>query len=252
MLEKGYGILPNEILFSEEVSSTAKLVFCYISSLCAERGYCWALNSHIAEKFGITDSQVSRLISSLEPWLEITAGVNQHRKICLRKNADLPTQKAQGRLRKKRKHNITNEKYNHNTSGTDVAADTAVQDSIRKAYELYLKYFIVFGEDGGGLMDKSVDLRAALDAAAKKYRLTPKRSAAIERRVNDAGSKMLNAAIIGFGRDDFYLGKKEGHTWRADLVEYICRSYENVEKGARLYEQQRKQPDRDDPWAGLE
>lgn len=139
MLEQGYGIMPNSVLFDGELSSTAKLVFCYISSLCAERGYCWASNQHIAERFGISDSQISRIISSLSRYIEIDNGSNERRRICLRKNADAPTQKAQGSLRKKRKvilqENITSK--NNSTEGEIVPKAQHSSEAVEHVNLLY-------------------------------------------------------------------------------------------------------------------
>ena len=85
MLEGGYGIMPNVVLFSKDLSSTAKLMFCLISSLCAETGECWATNDYlgarlagdpIEEKQRVSDDDeskktsrartASRLIAQLE------------------------------------------------------------------------------------------------------------------------------------------------------------------------------------------
>lgn len=106
MLQRGYGLMPNQILFDDQLSPSAKLLFVYISSLCATEGYCWASNKHFAQRFGMSESQVSRLIGSLAPYIVITKGTNQHRKISMNEGV-LPTQKAQGSLRKNAGHNIT-------------------------------------------------------------------------------------------------------------------------------------------------
>lgn len=107
MLEDGYGIMPNKVLFDGDVSSTAKLIYVYISSLCAKSGHCFASNEHIADKFGISMSQVSRLIAELKPYIAIEGGFNQKRLISLSESAVPPTQKAQGSLRKNAEHNST-------------------------------------------------------------------------------------------------------------------------------------------------
>ncbi len=130
MLDKGYGIMPNEVLFDEELSSTAKLVFVYISSLCASRGYCFATNDHFAEKFGITPSQISRHISSLSNYIDIQDSTSAKRRIYLRKNAYEPTQKPQGNLRKNRKHNITNEYYKDNITNNNTSPAKAVEKEV--------------------------------------------------------------------------------------------------------------------------
>lgn len=105
MLNKGYGLMPNTVLFDDDLSPSAKLLFVYISSLCAAEGYCWASNKHFAQRFGISESQISRLISSLKSYIVVEKGRNQHRTIRIKQIP--PTQKAQGSLRKNAAHNIT-------------------------------------------------------------------------------------------------------------------------------------------------
>lgn len=106
VLNKGYGLMPNVVLFDEKLSPSAKLLFVYISSLCAVEGYCWASNKHLADRFGISQSQVSRLIAELSNYLVISKGTSKYRTIKLQMT-NLPTQKAQGNLRKNAYHNIT-------------------------------------------------------------------------------------------------------------------------------------------------
>lgn len=114
MLDEGYGMMPNKVLFDKSLSPNAKLLFVYISSLCAKEGYCWANNQHLGEKLGISKSQVSRHIRSLEKYIDISDPYNERRTIRLRKNAQVPTQKPQGSLRKNAQHNNTREYYKYN------------------------------------------------------------------------------------------------------------------------------------------
>lgn len=37
MLEQGYCLMPNEVLYSTELTDKQKLLFCAISNLCAEK-----------------------------------------------------------------------------------------------------------------------------------------------------------------------------------------------------------------------
>jgi hypothetical protein len=115
MLDQGYGIMPNVVLFDNDLSPTAKLVFVYISSLCAKKGYCWSSNEHIGLKFGISKTQVSRHISSLGKYITIENPSNEKRKIRLAENVKAGGNKAQASLAEKRKHNITREYYKDNT-----------------------------------------------------------------------------------------------------------------------------------------
>jgi hypothetical protein len=109
MLDKGYGIMPNAVLFDTKISSTSKLVFCLISSLTAQEGHCWANNEYIGKQLHLSKSQVSRSIKQLEEYIIINNPFNEKRDIRLRKNAYAVRQKCVTSLRKNAQHNtITN------------------------------------------------------------------------------------------------------------------------------------------------
>jgi hypothetical protein len=79
MLDEGYGIMPNKVLYDAALSPSAKLLFCAISSLCAQRGYCFASNAYLAGLFDVSEKQVSRNIAQLSPYLSVEHPSNQHR-----------------------------------------------------------------------------------------------------------------------------------------------------------------------------
>lgn len=53
------------VLYDPDLSPNAKLLYGVISSLTPLRGYCYAENSTLAEWFGVTERQVSRLVKEL-------------------------------------------------------------------------------------------------------------------------------------------------------------------------------------------
>lgn len=73
ILSKWYWIMPNIILFNEWLKDKEKLLYCFISSLCAKTGYCWALNWYLVEqlknktpKTTLTKGTVSKYVNSLK------------------------------------------------------------------------------------------------------------------------------------------------------------------------------------------
>ena len=69
VLEKGYGIMPMVVLEDKELSANQKLLYCLISSLCAEKGYCRATNECLWELLWVDKLTISRHISQLqEKW----------------------------------------------------------------------------------------------------------------------------------------------------------------------------------------
>ena len=88
MLEQGYWIMPNAVLYSKELTDKQKLLFCLISSLCAEKGYCRATSEYIAEKLWTTARTVREHVSELqEKWfitVEIKNGNERIIRLCER------------------------------------------------------------------------------------------------------------------------------------------------------------------------
>lgn len=73
---------------------------------------------------------------------------------------------------------------------------------------------------------------------AGRYKLTDKRKAKLKSRLQDCGAEMLIDAIDHARADYFYNGNND-RGWKADL-DFIIRSYENVERLANLTPRQRK------------
>ena len=117
MLDKGYGLMPNVILFDKDLSATSKLVFVLISSLSAEKGYCWANNKYIGGQLGLSERQASRSIKQLEKYLTIDNPYNEKRVIWLDKNVYVVRQKRLSSLDKNVAHNTIRKTIN--TKGFD-------------------------------------------------------------------------------------------------------------------------------------
>lgn len=73
---------------------------------------------------------------------------------------------------------------------------------------------------------------------ANRYKLTDKRKAKLRARLADCGADMICEAI-DHARDDYWYNGDNQKGWKADL-DFIIRSYENVEKLANLTPRQRQ------------
>lgn len=60
-----YAVVPAPVRYDAELSPSAKLLYCEITSLCRSKGCCWATNSYFTQLFDLSESTISRLISQL-------------------------------------------------------------------------------------------------------------------------------------------------------------------------------------------
>lgn len=102
MLGEGYWLMPNTVLYSKELTDKQKLLFCAISNLCAEKGYCRASNEYIGNLLNADKWTISKNITKLnEKWFIVVEidnkdSQNSKRKITLEgivKNEYTPSQK---------------------------------------------------------------------------------------------------------------------------------------------------------------
>jgi len=101
MLSEWYGIMPNKVLYSKELSDKQKLLFCAISNLCAEKWYCRATNEYLWSLLDAHKITISKNISVLEEQWFINIETNwEWRKISISNNAKGVSENAKGGLAK--------------------------------------------------------------------------------------------------------------------------------------------------------
>jgi hypothetical protein len=66
VLSAGWCLLPKKILFDAKLTDKQKLLYAFISSYTSERGYCWASNAYLAQKFDCTEKWVSTCINQIK------------------------------------------------------------------------------------------------------------------------------------------------------------------------------------------
>ena len=88
MLEQWYWVMPNVVLFNNELTDKQKLLYCLISSLCAEKWYCRATNEHLWELLNASKFTISKNVAVLvEKWfIFLEVNQNYQRKLTLVKN----------------------------------------------------------------------------------------------------------------------------------------------------------------------
>ena len=232
-----YAIIPAIVRYDSDLNASAKLMYGEITALANSTGECTAGNPYFAKLYGVHTNTVSDWVRQLLEKGYITsvvdraAGNKRKIRIAITKNSDTSPEKGEDPYHEKPEDNNTRTNISSNiteTEKSDQDSDELARKQRNAVYELYLKRFKV----GDG-----VDLQGA----KARYRLTPGRRDAIDRRLKDAGYQMVCAAIIGYANEEWtHLGKGNRPDWQADLEKYILRKYEIVEEGANRYEQQRK------------
>lgn len=154
MFEKWYAICDNTWIFDTMIKWELSLLL-YISSLTAEKGYCYAGNEHLATKFRSHETTISRKIKKLEKagYIKIEYKYRGSeitmRKIRLAKMLTDHKQKCQPTVSKNAKDNITsnnitsNNKEKINQKETEICITTETNifktmdnERIMKKYEI--------------------------------------------------------------------------------------------------------------------
>lgn len=60
-----YAIIPAEVRYDKDLSSTAKLLYAEITSLCSKSGECWATNEYFSNLYSTSERTISRLLKLL-------------------------------------------------------------------------------------------------------------------------------------------------------------------------------------------
>lgn len=78
-LNQWYWIISNTVLFDNRLTDKQKLLYCLISSLCAEKWYCRASNKYLWEKLWAKEWTISTWIKELIRLWYLISDVNQER-----------------------------------------------------------------------------------------------------------------------------------------------------------------------------
>lgn len=107
-----YAIIPANVRYDKDISPNAKLLYGEITSLCNQKGYCWATNEYFSNLYGVSDRTIRNLIKQLQDkhYIDVEIRDNQSRKIYIgftrvEKNFLPPRKKSSGGMEKNFHHN---------------------------------------------------------------------------------------------------------------------------------------------------
>lgn len=113
LMSEWYWIMANVVLFDKNLTDKQKLLYCLISSLCAEKWYCWASNKYLWEKLDVKEWTISNWIKALIEYWYIESDINKskwnerHITICNVINHNTYCEKSQEGYCEKSQDNIT-------------------------------------------------------------------------------------------------------------------------------------------------
>lgn len=220
-------IIPGQVMLDPELQPLDSKVYAAVYWLERLRdGRCYASNATIGKIVGSSSSGVANALTRLrdQGYIHCTYNETGGRTgiitlVHLNKN---PYSNEEGGLTQT--SNIGNKKKKESIL-SDLTDDQKAE--MDKIYKLWLIHMVV---DPEIRLHGDADSRsAALKAAATSYRFTDKRRIAVARRLNDAGYEMLVRAIKNLGQSSWHRGDNE-RGWKADIADFLCRSYEKVEE----------------------
>lgn len=220
--------IPAIVAFDKDLQPLDVMVYGVVYWLERLRdGRCYASNATLAKVVGSSASGVANSLVRLREKRYIICVMtekNQRKEIkTLVFNVVNPYSNEEGGVTQM--SNIDNKKESNLSSETLA--------SVKKVYSAWLKVMVVDPEIR--FHGSTDDRRAALEAAAKSYRFTPKRRDAIARRLKDASEGMIIRAILSLSKSDFHRGEND-NGWKA-TIEWLCGSYEKVEEWAGKYKE---------------
>lgn len=61
-----YSIIPATVRYDKELKANEKLLYGEITSLCNDKGYCWASNKYFSELYNVSTRSITEWVSNLE------------------------------------------------------------------------------------------------------------------------------------------------------------------------------------------
>ena len=218
--------IPKEVWLDTRLNALEKVILTEIDSLDQGEKGCYASNDYLAEFCQCSKRKVSEAISKLIKcgyiYVQNFDGRKRELKSRLSNFERQTSKKCEANSQNLLQSNIENNIDNNidKKERKEGEGNKENEDQSQEMERVYTHYLNTFGTTAG------------------RYKLTDKRKAKLQSRLQDCGADMLIDAIDHAHADYFYNGDND-RGWKADL-DFIIRSYENTEKLANLTPRQRK------------
>lgn len=202
--------MPNELVYHDEISSSAKVFFVCVSSHTAEKGYSFASNDYFAKKMNVSVRQIQRWLEELAAYLYVFEENGKRRIMLYPGDMEYRTRGGVTKMSWGGDKNVTHNNINIINKKNIIKKEPPKNDS-EKDYES------MFG-----------DLVEALGYNRKTTRFTPARRTKLLTRLKTfTFGEIVNAAKI-IKDDPFMQGENDRKTKYGD-IDYLLRNDEKLE-----------------------
>lgn len=255
-----FGVIPNAILYSEDLSHGEKILYTMISSLCNKNGYCFASNAYLAKILKTSKSTVGLYLRHLEElnyinrdFKEKQGRVNDiERKIYLNYDSlfdKADTDTSVGVCLPVGRGVPTNKEGGTDTSvgGYRPVGSIIIQDNNTN----------IIKQDNNSSKAEAEKYNYNLIACkfneqAVKYDLTTiiklsdKRKAKLKARIDELGEDKIIEAIDKIKESSFLRGEND-RKWKVDF-DWLIANDTNILKVLEDKYKDEEEPEEDDPW----
>lgn len=135
-----YAILPAEVRYDKNLSSTEKLLYAEITALASKEGVCWARNQYFADLYGVTQDCIKKAIRNLKTnnYIQIELIYRKGSKEVVRRNIYLTEKIIWGHIKKYMRGGIKNymdNNINNNNINRIVSLNNFSREDLDKLYD---------------------------------------------------------------------------------------------------------------------
>lgn len=161
-----YAIIPANVRYDKDLAPNAKLLYGEITSLCNQKGYCYAQNSYFSELYGVSKTSISKWISSLinKGYIRSVINYKEGTKEILSRYLTIVINPIEEKLNTPIKEKLTdniidinntvNNKINNNSTTTDVVVEGSKKNKKDLLYKRVIDAYYLFYQEKNGLPPK--------------------------------------------------------------------------------------------------
>ena len=165
-----YAVIPANVRYDTNITNLAKLLYGEITSLCNEKGFCWATNKYFAELYSVSVTTISKSINQLKEngYIEVELIYKEGTKEILNRYLKIIKYPIEEKLNTPIKENLKyNNKYINNKTNNKEYNIIGVYKNIKLTDEQISKLKDLYGN----LYDEAIEtLSSYVESSGRKYK----------------------------------------------------------------------------------